>query len=166
VSQHARDSTLRPLKTKAARRAVPLPRAVVDLLTEYGDAQDKVRADAIYWEDHGYVFATRTGRPTTQRNAHRTWARVLERAEVEHRGIHHLRHTWITTLAEQGVHERTAQQLAGHADGRMTREIYTHVTDTMLREASDAIERLVADVNGALDDEAWGRGGVTSAGKG
>jgi integrase len=80
------------------------------------------------------VFATRTGRPTTQRNAHR--------------GIHHLRHTWITTLAEQGVHERTAQQLAGHADGRMTREIYTQVTDTMLREASDAIERLVADVNG------------------
>lgn len=62
--------------------------------------------------------------------------------------------TWITTPAEQGVHERTAQQLAGHADGRMTREIYTHVTDTMLREAGDAIERVVADldVNGSRDD--------------
>lgn len=63
--------------------------------------------------------------------------------------MHHLRHTWITTLAELGVHERTAQQLAGHADGRMTREIYTHVTDIMLREAADAIERVVADVNGS-----------------
>jgi integrase len=151
--QLGRDGTLRPLKTAAGRRAVPLPRVMVELLARHRTEQEKLRADAIYWEGHGLVFTTGTGRPLSQRNVHRTWARILERAGVEHRGIHHLRHTWITTLAEQGVHERTAQQLAGHADGRMTREIYTHVTDTMLQEAAAAIERAVGDTNAAPDDE-------------
>jgi integrase len=31
---------------------------------------------------------------------------------VEHRGIHHMRHAWVTMLAERGVHERVTQQLA------------------------------------------------------
>ena len=48
-------------------------------------------------------------------------------------------------LAEQGVHERVAQQLAGHADARMTREIYTHVTAPMFEAAANAIARAVDD---------------------
>jgi integrase len=151
--QLGRDGSLHRLKTKAARRAVPLPRVMVELLIRHRTEQEKMRADAVYWEDHDLVFTTRTGRPISHRNVHRSWTRILERAGVEHRGIHHLRHTWITTLAEQGVHERTAQKLAGHADGRMTREIYTHVTDTMLQEAADAIENIMGD---DADDRANG----------
>ncbi len=60
---------------------------------------------------------------------------------MEHRGIHPMRHAYVTMLAEQGVHERVAQQLAGHADSRTTRDIYTHVTGAMLDGAVDAIER-------------------------
>jgi hypothetical protein len=68
------------------------------------------------WDDHDLVLCTQTGRPLSQRNAHRSWTRILARAGVEHRGIHHMRHAYITMLAEEGVHERVAQQLAGHAD--------------------------------------------------
>jgi hypothetical protein len=49
------------------------------------------------------------------------------------------------------VDEHTAQQLAGHADGRMTREIYTHVTETMLKEAADTIERAVGGTDADAD---------------
>ena len=65
---------------------------------------------------------------------------LLGRGRVRRRGVGGGR-----AVREQGVHERTAQQLAGHADGRMTREIYTHVTDTMLQEAAGAIERIMGD---------------------
>jgi hypothetical protein len=54
-----------------------------------------------------------------------------------------MRHAYVTMLAEQGVHERVAQQLAGHADARMTREIYTHVTAPMFDAAADAISQAV-----------------------
>jgi predicted pyridoxine 5'-phosphate oxidase superfamily flavin-nucleotide-binding protein len=48
------------------------------------------------------------------------------------------------------VPERAAPQLAGHADSRMTRRIYTHVTDAMLEAAAKAIEAAAATVS---DDE-------------
>ena len=60
----------------------------------------------------------------------------------------------MTALAERGVPERAAQHLAGHADSRMTRRIYTHVTDAMLETAADAIE----DATGALPAEDIGIG--------
>lgn len=66
--------------------------------------------------------------------------------------MHHLRHTFVTALAERGVPERAAQHLAGHADSRMTRRIYTYVTDAMVEAAADAIE----DATGALPGEGTG----------
>jgi intergrase/recombinase len=76
-------------------------------------------------------------------------------AGVKHRGVHHMRHAYVTMLAEQGVHERVAQQLAGHADSRITREVYTHVTARMLDGAADAIERVAQSLHG-LDVEEKG----------
>jgi hypothetical protein len=46
--------------------------------------------------------------------------------------------------------ERAAPHLAGHADSRMTRKIYTYVTDAMLEAAAEAIEAAAATVS---DDE-------------
>jgi hypothetical protein len=44
----------------------------------------------------------------------------------------------------QGVPERVAQELAGHADSRMTREVCTHVTRRTREQAADAmITRMV-----------------------
>jgi integrase len=77
----------------------------------------------------------------SQRNAHRSWTHWLKQAEVAHRGIHHMRHAYATMLAEEGVHERVAQYLLGHADSRMTRLIYTHVTGSMMERAGEAVER-------------------------
>jgi site-specific recombinase XerD len=94
------------------------------------------------------IFTTRNGRPINQRNMQRTWRRITDRAEVEHRGIHHMRHTYGTTLGERGVHERVAQQLLGHADSRTSREIYTHVSEKMMGEAAQAITDAVGDVIG------------------
>ena len=45
--QLGRDGTLRPLKTAAGRRAVPLPRVMVELLTRHRTEHEKLRADAI-----------------------------------------------------------------------------------------------------------------------
>jgi integrase len=146
--QLGRDGKRKDLKTEAAQRSIPLAAAVVQVLRVHKAAQAAERRTAVYWEEHDLVFTTKTGRPISHRNAHRSWTRIVAKAGVEHRGIHHLRHSFITTLAERGVHERTAQHLAGHEDSRMTRNIYTHVTRTMLDAASAAIEDAVSDITG------------------
>ena len=118
------------------------------MLREHQTRQAKQRDEADVLEVNDLIFTTRNGRPINQRNMQRTWRRITEQAGVEHRGIHHLRHTYGTTLAEHGVHERVAQQLLGHADSRTTREIYTHVSEKMMSEAAQAITDAVADVIG------------------
>lgn len=145
--QLGRDGQLRDLKPEAGKRPVPLPPLVVEVLRAHRAAQERERDEAVYWEDHGLVLTTNTGRAVGQRNAHRSWTRIVAHAGVEHRGVHHMRHALVTMLAQQGVHERVAQQLAGHADSRITREVYRHVTARMLDGAAEAIARAVEDLH-------------------
>lgn len=123
------------------------------MLRAHRQHQKKQRSRAAGWEDNDLILATRHGRPINQRNMQCVWRRVTEHAGVVHRGIHHLRHTYGTTLAESGVHERVAQQLLGHADSRTTREIYTHVSERMMGEAvqaiSDAVDSVIGNTNGS-----------------
>jgi hypothetical protein len=82
-----------------------------------------------------------------------------------------MRHAFVTMLAEEEVHERVAQQLAGHADSRTTRDIYTHVTGSMLGGAVDAMERAagrlhdVGSPNGSLEVERGADGQARKDGK-
>ena len=154
--RHQLDSlspVLKDVKTESGRRWLPLPPVTVAMLREHRQRQTQQRAEATVWDDNDLILCTRNGRPINQRNLSRVWRRVTERAGVEHRGIHHLRHTYGTTLAESGVHERVAQQLLGHADSRTTREIYTHVSERMMDHAvhaiSEAVDRVVGDASGS-----------------
>ena len=121
------------------------------MLRAHRQRQKKQRSRAAGWEDNDRILATRDGRPINQRNI-RIWRRVTGHAGVQHRGIHR-RHTYGTTLADSGVHERVAQQLLGHADSRTTREIYTHVSERMMGEAvqafSDAVDSVIGYTNGS-----------------
>jgi integrase len=152
TTQYGRDGILREPKTAAGLRVLPLPRPTTEILRAHREQQKRERATATHWEDWGLVIATRTGRPVNHANARRSWNRIVRSAGVDHRGIHHMRHAYVTMLAEHGVHERVAQQLAGHADARMTREIYTHVTAPMFDAAANAISHAVTDAFGPEAD--------------
>lgn len=123
------------------------------MLREHRRRQAQQRPQAAVWDDNDLILGTHNGHPINPCNLSHVWRRVTERAGVEHRGIHHLRHTYGTTLAENGVHQRVAQQLLGDADSRTTREIYTHVSERMMDHAvqaiADAVDRVVGDASGS-----------------
>jgi integrase len=54
--------------------------------------------------------------------------------------FHGLRHAAISALAEEQVHPKTMQQRAGHANARLTLELYTKVTDASDRAAAAALD--------------------------
>ena len=160
---------LKNVKSEAGQRWLPLPPVIVDMLREHRRRQDEQRARADVWEDRDLIFAT----PTVGRSAAQYAADLAPRdraAGVVHRGIHHLRHTYGTNLAENNVHERVAQQLLGHADSRTTREIYTHVSEKMMDDAvraiTDAVDGVIGEraaANGSRDGSLDRSGGVSSA---
>lgn len=61
-------------------------------------------------------------------------------------GLHGLRHTHATPLLGAGIHPKVVQERLGHSDNSITMSVYSHVTETMQR---DAVDRLPAIMAGA-----------------
>ena len=97
------------------------------------------------WQDTGYVFTTRTGRPVEPRNLSRSFDRVVTAAGLPGIVFQDLRRTTATLLKSLGVPARDAQTILGHANITVTLGIYSEVFDP---EIATALGR----VNDALDD--------------
>ena len=60
--------------------------------------------------------------------------------------FHALRHSYITLLAQSGVHPKTAQDLARHSDINLTLSRYTHTVLTDRSEALSGLPDLSPDI--------------------
>lgn len=151
-SEHNRPQISTVLKTKAARRDVPIPKCLVECLRE-------VKATSI----SDFVVADRNGEPLSYSQFQRVWKYVEVRTAKERtyykyingQGIkctvnptlgsrqknnpnivysidfdvtpHQLRHTYITNLLYAGVDPKTVQYLAGHENSKTTMDIYAKI---------------------------------------
>ncbi len=156
------------LKTKAAKRDIPIPHRLVACLQE---AKASSNSD--------YVIADSNGQPLSYSQFHRVWQYVVVRSTKERvyykyvngQGIrcpvkptlgghqknnpklvysidfdvtpHQLRHTYITNLLYAGVDPKTVQYLAGHENSKTTMDIYAKVK-------YNKPEQLVGVVNAAF----------------
>jgi integrase len=88
------------------------------------------------------VFLTPIGAQLDQGNFHHKWKEIIDAAAVKLR-FHDLRHVQATLLARAGVHPRVAQERLGHADSKMTLDVYTHLTVGDQLPAAAAVEELL-----------------------
>ena len=118
------------LKTKNARREIPLPWSVVDMLNS-----EKLKSNSVW------VFAKQDGGHHTYASFRSLWdlvdRRCVSKRRVNGREVvsyplgftvhpHLLRHTCVTRWFEQGLDLKEVQYLAGHATVDITMKIYTH----------------------------------------
>ena len=77
--------------------------------------------------------------PLTKSALAKRWAKW----EKEH-GVkfdrHSIRHTYATILYESGIDVKAAQKLLGHANFQTTMDIYTHLSDEHLQNATDKLK--------------------------
>jgi integrase len=57
--------------------------------------------------------------------------------------LHDLRHTAATLILANGEHPRIVQERLGHSDVSMTLNRYSHVTESMQRDAADRLAKLL-----------------------
>lgn len=151
-TEHNRPVISTVLKTKAAKRDIPIPQCLVDCLQE-----------AKITSNSDYVIADSNGQPLSYSQFHRVWQYVVVRSTKERTyykyvngqsikytvtpalGMkqknnpkirytldfdvtpHLLRHTYITNLLYAGVDPKTVQYLAGHENSKTTMDIYARV---------------------------------------
>lgn len=151
-AEHNRPVISTVLKTKAAKRDIPIPKCLVDCLRE---AKETSISD--------YVIADSEGQPLSYSQFKRVWQYVVVRSTKERTYYkyvngqsirytvkptlgshqknnpkivysmdfevtpHQLRHTYITNLLYSGVDPKTVQYLAGHENSKTTMDIYAKI---------------------------------------
>lgn len=92
-----------------------------------------------YIENHNiqtdYVACADNGNYTTARNLQRTFDLVLDKAGINHCGLHILRHSFGSTLVRKKVDISVVSKLMGHSSQAITRAKYIHVLKEQQIEA-------------------------------
>ncbi|HEX8511057.1 MAG TPA: tyrosine-type recombinase/integrase [Propionibacteriaceae bacterium] len=104
-----------------------------------------------YWEDTGLVFTTTIGTVIEPRNLARVLDGLIMAAGVRRIRLHDMRHTCASLLLAQGVPARVVMEVLGHSQLGITMNLYSHVMPSALREAADAIDRVLGDQDGGQE---------------
>ncbi len=132
--------TLGEVKTARSRRAVNLPRPVINALREQKRRQAKDRlAAGSAWSDLDLVFATEVGTPIDPSNLRRDFKAVCERAGLGHWHPHELRHSAASLMLAQNVPLEVVADVLGHSSIRMTADVYGHIRAPQREAAAEAM---------------------------
>ncbi|WP_406512043.1 site-specific integrase [Streptomyces sp. NBC_00161] len=131
-------------KGRRRRQTLPLPGICVAPLRWQRMKQAEMRAKAgDAWQETGYVFTTRTGRPIEPRNVYRSFTRVAKDAGLRVVRLHDARHGTATLLTAAGVPPRVVMEILGHSQIAVTMNVYAHVVQDTQREAIGHMDRLL-----------------------
>lgn len=88
------------------------------------------------------MVTTKYGERIKSSSLTRWWSIERGNYGLDDFSLHELRHTYLTLLAEEGVHPKVMQELAGHYSSQITMDVYTHVNMDAKREAVAAVSKL------------------------
>ena len=131
-------------KTERSRRTLPLHASAAEKLRTHRvrQLQDQLIAGE-RWRDTGLVFTSGVGTPLIARNVVRSYHQILQKAGLPRRRFYDLRHSCATMLLAQGVPARVIMEVLGHSQISLTMNTYAHVSHTLLKEATDALESVL-----------------------
>ena len=120
------DGTIGPPKTEASTATLDAPAPVVEALRAHKAIQAAERLRWKCWVDHGIVFASRRGTPTSHSTLRRLNEQICAAADLGKWTPHEWRHTAASLLLDYGVSREDAARILRHTNTRMLDEVYGH----------------------------------------
>lgn len=130
-------------KTKASIRTVILPPSLLKALGAYKETVDS---------EWMFPSPTDNGRPRNPSSVRKRLQLILERAGCKNVRFHDLRHTFATMALEHGMDVKTLSATIGHVSSATTLDIYSHITDTMQRQAAVHIDRKIGKTDAQMPE--------------
>lgn len=129
-------------KTVAASRTIGLTAGTVAELRAYRTRWLERKLAAPEWPSD-LLFTTRDGKPLSANNLRKVFDRVVKDASVPAITPHAIRKTAITLALANGASPKAVAARVGHADSRVTLDIYSSITSDMDSALLDIVERIV-----------------------
>ncbi|HBO65708.1 MAG TPA: site-specific integrase [Clostridiales bacterium] len=142
VKKGAQTQITKP-KTKSSIRTLILPPDMLDILAEH-----KKNATC------EWVFPSpvKEGEPRNPDSLYGRFQKILKRAQCKKVRFHDLRHTFATMALENGMDIKTLSAMIGHISAETTLNIYSHITDTMQRQAAVTIDREIGGTDAQMPE--------------
>lgn len=115
------------VKTENSNRVIPIPKQILPYL------KSMKKSSA------GEFVITDKNKTVSVRSYQKTFAGVLNKLKIPHRGFHSLRHTFATRALECGMDVRTLSEILGHKNPTITLKRYAH---SMLEHKTEMMNKL------------------------
>lgn len=116
-------------KSKSAKRRVDLDKVCMEILKKM--------------EHTGtFVFTNYKGDMLSHAAITGNFKKMCKAANVPYRHFHVLRHTHASILLAAGVHPKIVQERLGHAKISITMDIYSHLTETIQKDAVKVLNKI------------------------
>lgn len=133
-------------KTLSSIRVVDLTKKEIEIIEEFIELHEIRKSTNPNYKDMGFIFVSANGIPIHKssigklmKNANATLKNPINKPLHPHI----LRHTLISTLAENNIPLKAITQRVGHKDnGKTTMEIYTHVTKNIKSRVVDVLDKI------------------------
>ena len=142
VKKGAQTQITKP-KTKSSIRTILLPPGMVENLAEL-----KKTATC----DWVFPSPVKEGEPRNPDSLYGRFQKILKRAQCKKVRFHDLRHTFATMALENGMDIKTLSAMIGHISAETTLNIYSHITDTMQRQAAVKIDRKIGGTDAQMPE--------------
>lgn len=139
--QRKGEYTVGETKTETGTRTIVLPPSTAELLRK--------RKETAVSE---WIFPNiyEPEKPMHPDYAYHRLKTLLKQAELPLIRFHDLRHTFATMALEHGMDVKTLSATIGHVSSVTTLDIYSHITDTMQRQAAVHIDRKIGGTDAQM----------------
>lgn len=124
-------------------RVIPAPPFVLDILRNVGREQGlhHIENHFMWKNEHNLVFTNDDGSYINPKTLRKNYKKIVEQIGRPDARLHDLRHTYAVTALQEGEDYKTLQQNLGHATASFTLNIYGHVSEKMMQESANRMER-------------------------
>ena len=132
------------LKNKQARTFSP-PLNVLDVLkkVKIRQAELRLKAGSSWSNPDDLVFTNDLGKHVATFTLYKYFKEVVTQIGLPEMRFHDLRHGYATLALQNGVDVKTVSNNLGHSTTAFTMDKYGHVTETMMKDSADKMQRFI-----------------------
>ncbi|MBE6156339.1 MAG: site-specific integrase [Firmicutes bacterium] len=134
-------------KTEASIRTIYISEYTINVLKEYKKWQDLyIKKNADKWKGTDRVFTSRIGTHMHPDTCGKILTKIINKYDLAKITPHEFRHTVDTLLLESGINPKAVSDRSGHADTRVTMEIYAHIFSKTKQESANVINKVLTSI--------------------